>query len=163
MIANEKKFEEIVAEYSEPLYLYIRRLVVSHEDAQDILQDTLLKAFRHLWQLRDYAYLKSWLYRIATNQVNDFFKKRPQFEDLNENLCTTLLEGPYVDYTKEAEIKLQKAILTLSPQQRSVFCLKYYDDMDYDQIAKIVGAKPETLKVSYHYAKDKIKKYLDEH
>lgn len=162
MIAYQKKFELMVAEYSRPLYLYIRRQVVSHEDAQDVLQDTLLKAYRHLWQLRDAGKTKSWLYRIATNQVHDFFRRKPNFSTMEEGLVSTLAEGPWVDYTREAEIKLQKAMLTLSPQQREVFCLRYYDEMDYEQIAQVLGAKVQTLKVAYHYAKEKIKKYLDE-
>ena len=162
MMVDCKQFAAIVQEYSEPLYWHIRRLVVSHEDAQDILQETFVKAYRNIWKLRDREALKCWMYRIATNEAMRFLGKRKNDEQLSEELADKLSASDYVDYTREAEVKLQKAILTLPQQQRAVFCLKYYDEMDYGQIADVLGGKPETHKVNYHYAKEKVKRYLEE-
>ena len=148
--------------YSQPLYWYVRRIVVSHEDAQDILQETFIKAYRHLWQLRSGDRLKAWLYRIATNEAGRFLARNRSTEQLSALLEEKLAAPQHIDNADEAEIKLQKALLKLSPQQKTVFCLRYYNEMDYGQIAKITGSKIETLKVSYHYAKEKIKKYLEE-
>ena len=162
MRADRNRFSSIVSEFSQPLYCYVRRIVVSHEDAEDILQETFIKVYRHLWQLRDETRLKSWIYRIATNEALAFIKKRIPLDEGGERLTELLMASEYVDFTREAEIKLQKALNTLSPQQRTVFCLKYYDDMDYAQIAEITGSSADTLKVSYHNAKERIKKYIDE-
>lgn len=162
MSSERNTFETIVHKYSQPLYWYIRRIVVSHEDAQDILQETFIKAYRHLWQLRSGDRLKAWLYRIATNEAGRFLARNRSTEQLSALLEEKLAAPQHIDNADEAEIKLQKALLKLSPQQKTVFCLRYYDEMDYGQIAKITGSKIETLKVSYHYAKEKIKKYLEE-
>ena len=162
MSSERNTFETIVHKYSHPLYWYIRRIVVSHEDAQDILQETFIKAYRHLWQLRSGDRLKAWLYRIATNEAGRFLTKNRSTEQITAMLEEKLAAPQHIDNADEAEIKLQKALLKLSPQQKTVFCLRYYDEMDYRQIAKITGSKIETLKVSYHYAKEKIKKYLEE-
>ncbi|MBQ9475851.1 MAG: RNA polymerase sigma factor [Bacteroidales bacterium] len=162
MNSERNTFETIVHKYSQPLYWYLRRIVVSHEDAQDILQETFIKAYRHLWQLRSGDRLKAWLYRIATNEAGRFLTKNRSTEQITAMLEEKLAAPQHIDNADEAEIKLQKALMNLSPQQKTVFCLRYYDEMDYRQIAKITGSKIETLKVSYHYAKEKIKKYLEE-
>lgn len=162
MKADANTFSSIVYEYSQALYWHIRRMVVNHEDAQDILQETLIKAYKHLWQLHDKSALRPWLYRIATNQANSFLSRQHQTDSLSEELTSNLMDSEYVDYSNLEGIKLQKAILSLSPQQRVVFCLRYYDGMEYPEIAEITGSSPETLKVSYHYAKDKIKKIISE-
>lgn len=165
MAGMQKKYEEIVHTYSQPLYWYIRRLVVGHEDAQDLLQDTLVTVYRKLWQLRDPSKLKAWLYRCATNEVNHFYRRRQkELGDvpIDDYLVQTLESGTYVDYGQAEAIVLQKAILSLSPLQRQVFTLKYYDDLDYDEIAKITGSTPESLKVSYHKAKEKIRQTIEE-
>lgn len=164
MKTDAKTFAAILDKYQEPLYWHIRRLVVSHEDAQDILQETLIKIYAKLWQLRDESALKPWLYRIATNEVNRFFKKNRsvlQTEGLSEEVADRLMEGEYVNYDELEGIKLQKAMMTLSPQQRTVFSLRYYDELDYEQISYITGSTVATLKVSYHNAKEKIKDYLE--
>lgn len=162
MKSDDKTFSCIVHEYSQPLYWHIRRMVVDHDDAQDVLQNTFVKAFRFLWTLRDEGALKPWLYRIATNEANRFLSRKTDRNALTDTLIQTLESSSYVDYTREAEIKLQKALLGLSPQQRTVFCLRYYDEMEYDEISKVTGSKVETLKVAYHYAREKVKKYLEE-
>lgn len=154
------KYMEIVDRYSEPLYWYIRRMVVSHEDAQDILQDTLLAAYRKLWQVRDEAKLKSWVYRIATNRINRYFKTKARESGLEE---FSEMEGlAYTDTSDKAEIKLQKAIKTLTPFQQTVFNLRYYDELSYEEIAGITGSGTGSLKVVYHNAKEKIIKYIED-
>ncbi len=154
------KYMEIVDRYSEPLYWYIRRMVVSHEDAQDILQDTLLAAYRKLWQVRDESKLKSWVYRIATNRINRYFRTKARessVEGLEDSGGMT-----YVDTSDKAEIKLQKAIKTLTPFQQTVFNLRYYDELGYDEISAVTGSGTGSLKVVYHNAKEKIIKYLED-
>ena len=161
MRVDRQGFSSIVQEYSQPLYWHIRRLVVRHDDAEDILQETLVKAYRHIWTLQNPSSLRAWLYRIATNEANRFLSRRIKSEEMSETLVGKLFASEYVNYEMDAEVKLQKAILTLPASQRTVFCLKYYDDMDYDEISKITGSKPETLKVNYHYAKGKVKEFLE--
>lgn len=156
-----RNFKDIVHEYSEVLYWHIRRIVVSHEDAQDVLQETFIKAYKRLWTLRNPDAMKTWLYRIATNESMRFLGKRRNEEYITEKLLETLESSSYVDFTKEAEIKLQKALLQLTPMQRSVFCLKYYDEMDYGQIAEVCKSSENSVKVLYHNAKTKITQYIE--
>lgn len=160
MKADEKTFEAIVREYSRPLYWHIRRMVVDHDDASDVLQETFVRAYRYLWTVRDQEKLGVWLYRIATNEANRFLRSLKKGVELGDYLVQKLEASEHVDFTKDAEIKMQKALLTLTPQQRTVFNLKYYDDMDYPQIAKITGSREQTLRVAYHYAMEKVKKYI---
>ena len=161
MIVSERTFNEIVREYSQPLYFHIRRIVVSHEDAEDVLQETLVKAYRKIWMLRGRSSLRAWLYRIATNEAKRFLSKRYADAPLEAQLSEQLIASEYVDFTQEAELKLQKALVTLSPMQRAVFCLVYYEEMDYKEIARITGSTEGSVKVSYHYAKEKVKKFLE--
>ena len=162
MRSTDSNISAIVKQFSEPLYWHIRRLVVSHEDAEDILQDCFVKAFRKLWQLRDEKSLKPWLYRIASNEVNSFYKRRMRTEELSSELLERLEESEYINLEDAAGVSLQKAILGLSPQQRLVFCLKYYEDMDYEQISYVTGSRPETLKVVWHNARKKVENFLKE-
>lgn len=154
------KYMEIVDRYSEPLYWYIRRMVVSHEDAQDILQDTLLAAYRKLWQVRDEEKLKSWIYRIATNRINRHFRTKARECDAQE--LPDIGAITYADCTDKAEIKLQKAIKTLTPFQQTVFNLRYYDELGYDEMSAVTGSSVGSLKVVYHNAKEKIIKYIED-
>ena len=163
-MAASDRYREIVQEYSEPLYWHIRRLVVSHEDAQDILQDTLLAIYRNLWQLRDASRTRAWAYRIATNKVNRFFRRRSRevpSGELYDALCESLAASEYVDWDKTAEIRLQKAVMRLTPHQQTVFNLRYHDDMDYAEMSRVTGSSPDSLKVTWHTVKNKIKEYLE--
>lgn len=159
MKSDKKTFTAIVEEFSQPLYWHIRRMVTSHDDASDILQDSLVKAYRKLWQLRDPKMLRPWLYRIATNECISFLKNKERFAPMDESLLDKEI---YFDNSNNAEVLLQKAIMTLSPQQRSVFCLRYYNELDYKEIALVTGSSEGSLKVSYHNAKEKITKYLED-
>lgn len=162
MKSDKLTYSGIVREYSKPLYNFIRHMVVSHEDASDILQDTLVKAYRKLWQLRDEKALAGWLFRIASNECNTFLRRRSRELPITEDMEALLDGGDFLDTAKKAEIKLEKALLTLSPQQKTVFCLRYFDELEYEEISKITGSRPETLKVSYHNAKERIKQYMEE-
>lgn len=157
MRSDDNTFRAIVKEYERPLYFHIRRLVVSHDDAKDILQDTFIKAFRSLWTLRKESGLRPWLYRIATNSALDFLKKRSALVSLEENFANAIADDSGSDTIQNAEIALHKALLKLPDKQRLVFSLRYFDEMPYDEMAKITGMSENTLKVNYHLAKEKIK------
>jgi len=159
------RYESLVRQYSEPLYWHIRRMVVCHEDAQDILQDTLSSVFLHLWQIRDQAKMKAWLYAIATNKANRFLRKKARelrCEDISDHLCDLIEGSAYVDYEKAAAVDLQKAILRLPKTQQMVFNLKFFDEMEYEEICRITGSSINSLRVNYHIAKKKVIQYLHE-
>lgn len=159
MKSDLSTFNGIVKEFYEPLYWHIRRIVLSHDDAKDLVQDTFIKAYRKLWMLRDTNALRPWLYRIATNLSLNFVKRKKNYDALAEEMMCA--DGDLAQ-TYSAEIKFEKALLTLSPQQRSAFCLRYYENMDYPEMAQATGSSVESLRVSYHNAKEKIKKYVEE-
>lgn len=151
-------FPEIVRMYQKPVYWYIRRIVLVHEDAEDILQETFIKAYRYLWTLRKENALKPWLYRIATNEINRWYKRHRDSVSL-ERIYDPEASEP-VSGQQAAEI-ISSALLKMSPLQREVFCLKYYDDMDYDEISRITGSNRNTLMVSYHEARKKVEKEIN--
>lgn len=155
---------ELISRYQEPLYWHIRRLVVNHEDARDLLQDTFLQAFRSMDQLREQKAAKSWLYRIATNLCYRHLQRNRivplSTEELSAHLLEQLEASSYVDFERDAELRFQQALLRLSEQQRTVFTLRYYDEMSYDEIAQIVDSTPGSLRVSYHQAVERIKSIL---
>lgn len=166
MKADQHTFSSIVREYSKPLYWHIRRLVVSHDDAEDILQETFVKAYRKLWTLRNSASLRPWLYRIATNETLNFLNKQKvrsalTFESLSENLERKIDDDPYFN-GNEAQRLLSKAIQKLPQKQKAVFCMRYYQELSYEDISEITGSSVGALKASYHFAYEKIKKELQE-
>lgn len=154
------RYERMVREYSEPLYWHIRRLVVDHEDARDILQDTLVAMYRNLWQLHDQSRARAWAFRIATNKAMRFLRRRAENVGITEQLADTLEASGYVNLDDAAGIRLQKAVMTLPPLQQTVFNLRYHDGMEYDEISRITGSSAGSVKVSYHKAKEKVKEYL---
>lgn len=154
--------------YQVPLYNHIRRLLVSHEDAQDALQETFVRVFRSWKTFRGDSSLSTWLYRIATNESLRILNARKNKEnlsddDLQNDLIGKLKTSEYIDYDDAMAVKFQEAILTLPEKQRLVFSFRYYDELGYEEIAKILDTKVETLKVNYHYAKEKIKDYILKH
>jgi len=160
-----ERYEAIIKQYSEPLYWHIRRLVVCHEDAQDVLQDTLSSVFLHLWQIRDPAKTKAWLYTIATNKANRFLRRKArdlQCEDISGHLCDMIESSTYVDYEKAAAIDLQKAVLKLPKAQQMVFNLRFFDEMEYEEISRITGSSIDSLRVNYHIAKKKVTQFIHE-
>lgn len=150
--------------FQQPVYWHIRRMVVSHDDAEDVLQETFIRIFRYLSDFRAESSLATWIYRIATNECIRFLNRRKEMavstEEVQEELMGKLMASEYVDYDNEMAVKFQQAILTLPEKQRVVFNLRYYDDLSYEEISKITGSKVETLKSNYHFAKEKIKEYM---
>lgn len=121
--------------------------------------------FRHLDQFRSESSLSTWIYQIATNEslrlLNDRKEERNvASEEIQEELINKLQASDYIDYENELAVKFQEAILSLPEKQRLVFNLRYYDELEYEEIARILDSKVETLKVNYHYAKEKIKEYI---
>ena len=159
-------FSSLVRLYQERLYWHIRKMVLSHDDANDILQNTLMKAWNGIEGFRGDSQISSWLYRIATNETMTFLAARRMrnvaiMDDEEQLLMNQLHADSYFDGT-EAEMKLQEAIVTLPEKQRLVFNMKYYDDLTYDQMEAILETSVGALKASYHHAVKKIEKILTE-
>ena len=163
---RERGFKMLMDSFQVPIYNYIRRLVVSHEDAEDVLQEVFIRIFRHIDQFREESSLSTWIYRIATNESLRLLNSRKEegvvsAEDVQEELMSKLKASDYVDYENELAVKFQEAILSLPEKQRLVFNLRYYDELEYEEIARVLDSKVDTLKVNYHYAKEKIKEYIN--
>lgn len=157
-------FSDLVRMYQERLYWHIRKMVLSHDDANDILQNTFMKAWNGLDAFRGEAKLSSWLYRIATNETLTFMTAKrmrniSSMEDEESILLNQLHADQYFD-GDEAEMKLQEAILTLPEKQRLVFNMKYFDDITYEEMETILNTSTGALKASYHHAVKKIEKIL---
>lgn len=162
---QKKGFKMLMDAFQEPIYYYIRRLVVSHEDAQDVLQEVLIRVYRGLDGFRGESSLSTWIYRIATNESLRLLNARKDEEavptdEVQEELIGKLKASEYIDYENELAVKFQEAILSLPEKQRIIFNLRYYDELDYEEISRILDSKVDTLKVNYHYAKEKIKEYI---
>ena len=161
---KEYGFKLLMENFQQPIYWHIRRLVVSHEDAEDILQEVFIRVFRHLDRFREESSLGTWMYRIATNECLRFLNSRKEqavsADEVQEELMNKLMASDYVDYDNAMAVKFQQAILSLPEKQRIVFNLRYYDELDYEEISRITDTRAETLKVNYHYAKEKIKEYM---
>ena len=138
-------FSKMVALYSEPLYWKIRRMVLTHDNANDVLQNTFLKAWNKLDSFRGEAKLSTWLYRIAVNEALDFLRRQRN----------QLMADSYFDGDKLQSL-LQAAIALLPDAQRTVFCMRYYDEMKYSEISKVLGTSEGALKANYHLAVKKI-------
>jgi RNA polymerase sigma-70 factor (ECF subfamily) len=153
--------------YSEPLYWQIRRMVESHDDANDILQNTFLKAWQSVDGFRGDAKLSTWLYKIALNESITFLAKERKrmslsIDDEESHLVNLIESDEYVD-GDELALKLRKAVASLPEKQRIVFNMKYYDEMKYEQMSEILGTSVGALKASYHLAVKKVEQYFAEH
>ena len=143
--------------YQQPLYWYIRKVVLIHEDAEDILQETLIKAYRHLWTLRSDEALRSWLFKIATNEIRRHFKRHRESVPLEKIPEPEICNPAGVSSERATEV-ISSAFLHMSPLQREVFCLRCWEDLGYEEISRITGSSINTLMVSYHEARKKIEK-----
>lgn len=157
-------FSELVQEYSEQLYWQIRKIVLGHDDANDVLQNTFIKIWTSIDNFRGDSKLSTWLYRIAINESITFLnKQRSQnnisIDDADSFLMQKLESDEYFD-GDEAQLKLQKAILTLPEKQRIVFNLKYFDEMKYEDMSEVLDTSVGALKASYHHAVKKIEEFL---
>lgn len=157
-------FSRLVSLYSERLYWQIRRMVLNHEDANDILQNTFLKAWNNIDLFRGEAKLSTWLFRIAINEsltfINNLNKRNQTLVNDPDHLLLEKMEAdPYFE-GDEIEIKLQKAILRLPEKQRIVFNMRYYDELKYEEISEILGTSVGALKASYHHASKKVEEFM---
>ncbi|MFV0505684.1 MAG: RNA polymerase sigma factor [Bacteroidales bacterium] len=157
-------FDTIVRENYQKLYHYIRRMVVIHEDADDVLQETFIKAWRNLSSFRNESSISSWLYRIASNEaINHLNKKKRTINTFSgegfDFLADNLQADDYFDGDL-AQLEFQKAIATLPEKQRLVFTLKYFEEKKYSEMVEILGGSEGSLKASYHHAVQKIERYF---
>ena len=164
---QREAFECIVKEYSEQLYWQIRRLVFSHDDANDILQNTFIKAWINIDYFRGDAKMSTWLYRIALNECLTFLNKQRaanqlSIDEADKELLNKLESDIYFDGDDTQKIFLQ-AIHALPEKQQIVFNLKYFKEMKYEEISEIVGTSIGALKASYHHAVKKIEAFLEKH
>lgn len=161
---KERGFKLLMDKYKEPVYFYIRRMVVVHADAEDVMQEVFIRIFRGLGDFRNECDISTWIYKIATNECLKFLERQKKgtvsAEQLQGVLTEKLRATDYVDYDNVMAVKFQEAILHLPEKQQIVFNLRYYEEMEYSEISKITGTGVESLKVNYHYAKEKIKNYI---
>lgn len=164
---QREAFERIVRTYSEQLYWQIRRLVLSHDDANDILQNTFIKAWTNIDYFRGDAKMSTWLYRIAFNESLTFLNKQRansqlSIDDTDTEVLNKLESDPYFDGDETQKIFIE-AIKRLPEKQQMVFNLKYFKEMKYEEIAEILGTSIGGLKASYHHAVKKIETFLEKH
>lgn len=159
----KKSFSDIVSQYNEPLYWKIRHIVLNHDDANDILQNVFIKAWKNIDDFQNRAKISTWLYRIAINESLDFIRKQKSTavieSDADNNIANRLIADEYFDGDKTVAM-LQQAIATLPEVQRVVFNLRYYDEMKYSEMSKILNTTEGALKASYHIAVKKITEYF---
>lgn len=164
---QRRAFEMVVRRYSEQLYWQIRRIVLTHEDADDVLQNVFIKAWSNLSGFRRESRLSTWLYRIAVNESLDFMRRQKSINAVSTGsdeagVMNSLLADKYFDGDK-AEAMLQEAIARLPDVQRTVFNLRYYDEMKYSDMSRILNTSEGALKASYHIAVRKISEYFRQH
>ncbi len=165
--SKEKAFTLIVKKYQEKLYWHIRRLVVTHDDANDVLQNMFIKVWKGLQNFREDSQLYTWLYRIATNESLSFLdaqkrKSTTSLTDVESDLSNKIKADGNFDPNR-LEWKLQLAIQRLPEKQRAVFNLRYYDEMPYEQMSRILETSEGALKASYHHAAKKIENFILNH
>jgi len=158
---RNEAFSLLLKKYQEKIYWHIRRMVLDHDDADDLVQDVFIKVWKNLSNFRNDSQLYSWLYRIASNECITFLNRKKIRNNISfetsegQYLLDTLAESPYFDGDK-AQMKLQKALLNLPEKQRLVFNMKYFDDLKYEDISDILGTSVGALKASFHIAVKKI-------
>lgn len=158
-------FSLLIRKYQKPVYWHIRRMVLDHEDADDLVQDTFVKVWRNLRKFREESTLYTWIYKIATNETLSFLQKKKlkyvlRTGNLENQLATQIKDDSYFD-GDEIQLKLQKAILTLPEKQRLVFNMKYFEDMKYEDMSEVLGTSVGALKASHHLAVKKIENFLN--
>lgn len=161
-----KAFNEVIDLYSEPLYWQIRRMVVDHDDANDILQNTFLKAWSSLENFRGDAKLSTWLYKIAVNESLTHLERERRRNNVSlddeESMLVNMIEADEYFDGDELQQQLRKAIASLPEKQRLVFNMRYFQEMKYEEISEILGTSVGALKASYHLAVKKIEHFFAE-
>jgi len=166
-VTKEKAFTSIIKKYQEKLYWHLRRMVVDHEDANDVLQNVMIRVWNGLENFREDSQLYTWLYRVATNECLTFLeqqKKRASvsLSDVESGLENKIKADQNFD-GKKLEWKLQLGIQQLPEKQRIVFQLRYYDEMPYEEMSRVLETSEGALKASYHHAVKKIEEYIKNH
>lgn len=159
-------FNILVRTYQQRVYYHIRKMVIDHDDADDLTQEVFIKIHRHIENFREDSQLFTWIYRIATNECLSFLQKKKRrfflpVGDVSAELVSKIDHSPNMS-GDEIQKKLQKAIIKLPEKQRLVFNMKYYDDLSYEQIAEITNTSVGALKASYHHAVKKIEASLED-
>lgn len=160
--SRQEGFRLLVKIYKKPIYWHIRRLVIKHEDTEDVMQETFINIYRAIDKFKGESSLKTWIYKIATNEAIRLCKSRKLDMDLYDErskLINVFEAEANIDF-KSAEATLQKAILSLPEKQRVVFNLRYFEELSYEQIATITSSSVATLKTNFHYASSKVKEYV---
>jgi len=159
-------FNLLVKKYQQRIYAHIRRMVIDHDDANDLVQNTFIKIWSHLDGFREDSKLFTWMYRVATNETLGFLKQKKKrfflpIGNAEAVLQAKLIQEPGINANR-LELKLQKAILALPEKQRLVFHMRYYDNMKYEEMSQVLETSVGALKASYHHAVQKVEKYLKE-
>ena len=163
---KEQAFRVLVHQYKERLYWHIRKIVISHDDTDDVLQNTFIKVFRGINQFKGDSKLYSWMYRIATNESITFINKKAMrlqlsSQEMQDYLVNNLESDVYFEGDK-IQLALHKALAKLPEKQRQVFNMKYFQDLKYKEIAEILEVSEGACKSNYHHATKKIEEYLKE-
>lgn len=161
---QNEAFNLLLQKYQHKIYWHIRRLVIDHDDADDLVQETFVKVWKNLQNFRSDSQLYTWIYRIATNESITFLNRKKNrnnisLDEVNSELAETLASSSYFDGDK-IQRKLQEAVLTLPEKQRIIFNMKYFDDMKYEEISAVLGTTVGALKASFHIAVKKIESIL---
>ncbi|QBZ98192.1 RNA polymerase sigma factor [Flavobacterium sangjuense] len=157
-------FQKLLQNYQRPLYNHIRNIVLNHDDADDVLQNTFIKVFQYLKDFKGESKLFSWMYRIATNEAITFINQKAKrngttSEAMQTKLVDNLKADTYFD-GNEIQVKLQKAIALLPEKQQLVFKMKYFEEIKYEELSEILGTSVGALKASYHHAVKKIEEFV---
>ena len=157
-------FNLLLQKYQQKIYWHVRRLVIDHDDADDVVQETFVKVWKNLAKFRNDSQLYTWIYRIATNESITFLNKKKNrnnisLDEVNTELAETLASSSHFDGDK-IQRKLQHAVLSLPEKQRIIFNMKYFDDMKYEEISEVLGTSVGALKASFHIAVKKIETIL---
>jgi RNA polymerase sigma-70 factor (ECF subfamily) len=162
---QNKAFQKLLSDYKRPLYNHIRNIVLDHDDANDVLQNTFIKVFQNINNFKGESKLYSWIYRIATNESITFINKKAKLSgktsrELQSKIVENLQADTYFD-GNEIQIKLQKAILLLPEKQQLVFKMRYFEEIKYEELSTILGTSVGALKASYHLAVKKIEIFMN--
>lgn len=157
-------FKKLLLDYQKPIYYHIRNIVLNHDDADDVVQNTFVKVFKHLSKFKGESKLFSWIYRIATNEAITFINNKANRngmsnEELKLKLVDNLVSDTYFD-GDAVQLKLQKAILSLPEKQQLVFRMKYFEEIKYEDLSEMLGTSVGALKASYFHAVKKIEAFM---
>lgn len=163
---RDEGFKMLMKQYGHRLYWHIRRIVVGHDDAEDVMQETCIKVLDGIGSFKGSGLLMTWLYRIATNEALQHLRRQNHtFQSVNsltQELTAKMQAESAIDSDK-LELLFQQALLTLPVQQRIAFNMRYYDELSYDEIARITGKSVSSLKTNYHYSTQRVKDYIKDH